>query len=190
VKWLGALVLAALIVVGLLTLLGQGPSMPGLGLESSADEPASGYAAEHARLVQTGPDGTPQYLLEAEHLTLDSTSEDLAAQDLKLNYVPADAATNAHEWTLTAREGHMPGGSMQIALSGNVRLTGKPAGAREPVRFETSVLDFDIDKQVARTKLPVSFFWGSRRLTSRGLNADLKQGTLRLESSVHGRFPP
>jgi LPS export ABC transporter protein LptC len=77
-----------------------------------------------------------------------------------------------------------------LKLTGNVRLRGQPAGWKSPLRFETQALDFDIERQFAQTKLPVNFYSGSRRLSSRGLSADLKRGTLRLESSVHGRFPP
>jgi len=93
-------------------------------------------------------------------------------------------------WTLTARKGEMPGGTLKMKLTGDVRLRGQPAGWRTPLRFETQSLDFDIERHFAQTKLPVNFYSGSRRLSSRGLSADLKRGTLRLESSVHGRFPP
>jgi LPS export ABC transporter protein LptC len=193
VKWLGALVLTALIIVGLMTVLNQGSSVPGLGnlgVTTGGEEAATAYAAEKARLVETDASGKPLYLLQAQRLSQDTSSDEISAEDLQLNYVPPDGEKAGRPWTLTARRGTVPGGSKQISLSGNVRLTGQPAGAREPVRLETSALDFDVDQQIARTKQSVNFYWGSRRLTARGLNADLKQGTLRLESSVHGRLPP
>jgi LPS export ABC transporter protein LptC len=191
-RWLGALALSVLVIVGLLTVLGQGPSVPGLGLGADpvTEDSSTGYAAENARLVQTDAAGVPLYLLEAEHLDQDAASGAVAARDLRLNYVPPESAPKSMPWTLTAREGALPGNSLAIRLTGNVRLSGQPPGSDVPLRFQTSTLDFDIDRQIARTQAPVSFFWGSRRLTARGLNADLKQGTLRLESSVHGRFPP
>jgi LPS export ABC transporter protein LptC len=189
-RWLGGVALSILVIIGLLTVLGQGPGVPGLGPEPVSEGSATGYAAEHARLVQTDERGTPLYLLEAERLDQDAASGDVAARDLRLNYVPPDDSATVRPWTLTARDGKLPGGTLQIALTGNVRLTGEPEGARAPLRLETASLDFDIEKQTARTRAPVSFYWGSRRLTARGLDADLKQGTLRLESSVHGRFPP
>ncbi len=193
-KWLGGVLVAVIVVIGLMTVMGQGPAVPALGLGTTVTtgETQSGYAAEQARLVQTGDDGEPQYLLEAERLRQDSASEEIFAETLRLNYVPAEAeAAATAPWTLTANQGRMPpGDTRRFSLSGKVRLAGQPEGAREPVRLETSALDFDIDRQVATTRQAVSFYSGSRRLTARGLNADLKQGTLRLDSSVHGRFPP
>lgn len=191
-RWVGALLLAVLVVVGLLTLLGQGPAVPGLGLGSTpvTEEPASGYAAEQARMVQTDATGAPLYLLQAERMTQDAGSEDVIAHDLQLNYVPPEGQPASGPWTLTAKEGQVPGGNRLIRLSGNVRLRGQPPGSKVPLRIETSALDFDMDQQTAHTRLPVNFYWGTRRLSARGLNADLKRGTLRLESSVHGRFPP
>lgn len=193
-KWLGGVLVAVIVVIGLMTLLGQGPAVPalGLGATTAADETQSGYAAEQARLVQTGDDGAPQYLLEAQRLRQDSASGEIFAETLRLNYLPAEGErSSAAPWTLNANEGRMPpGDARRFSLSGKVRLAGQPEGAREPVRLETSALDFDIDRQLATTRQAVSLYSGSRRLTARGLNADLKQGTLRLDSSVHGRFPP
>jgi LPS export ABC transporter protein LptC len=191
-RWLGAIVLSALVIVGLLTLLGQGPAVPGLGLGQtpSTETPASGYAAQDARLVQTDARGVPLYLLQAEFMSKSADSDDLAALIVQLNYVPPEDPKAARPWKLTAREGRLVGGSPLIKLSGNVRLTGNPPSSTAPLRIETGALDFDLDQQIARTRLPVNFYWGTRRLSARGLNADLKRGTLRLESSVHGRIPP
>jgi len=193
-RWVGAMLLATVVVVGLLTLLGQGPAVPGLGTPAPEEVAAPGYAAEDALLVQTDADGNPVYRLKARGLEQASGSETLHAQELTVDYVPpagSAAATKAGmPWTLTAREGELPGGTLTMKLSGDVRLRGQPEGWRTPLRFETQALDFDIERQVATTRAPVNFYAGSRRLSARGLSADLKAGTLRLESSVHGRFPP
>jgi len=196
-KWLGGVLLAAVIVVGLFTLLGHGPTMSGLGLTTPTvtEEASPGYSAEDARLVRTGDDGRPLYQLRARSLDQEPNTRDITAHDLTLNYAPPadeqpDPVLGTRPWTLTARQGNLPDGSLRISLAGNVRLLGTPAGSRDALRVETQALDFDIDQQIARTKLPTNFYWGSRRLSTRGLTADLKRGTLRLESSVHGRFPP
>lgn len=197
-KWLGGLLVAALIVVGLFTVLGHGPTMSGLGLTAppaAEEEAAPGYAAEDATLVRTGDDGRPLYQLQARSLDREPKSGEITAHELTLHYAPPadekpEAVIGTRPWTLTARQGNLPEGSMHISLAGNVRLVGTPAGSRDPLRVETQALDFDMDQQIARTKLPANFYWGSRRLSSRGVTADLKRGTLRLESSVHGRFPP
>lgn len=195
-RWIGAGVLAVLVVIGLLSLLGQGPAVPSLGLGAppTPEEQATAYAADDARLVQTDATGTPVYRLQAKSLEQKPDSETVFADELTLDYAPpagsSTATVGGMPWTLTARKGEMPGGTLTMKLSGNVKLVGQPAGWRSPLRFETQGLDFDIERQFAQTKLPVNFYSGPRRVSSRGLSADLKRGTLRLESSVHGRFPP
>jgi lipopolysaccharide export system protein LptC len=43
---------------------------------------------------------------------------------------------------------------------------------------------------IASTRDRVDIEWGSRRLSTMGLVADLKAEKLQLESAVHGRFVP
>jgi LPS export ABC transporter protein LptC len=196
-KWLGGLAVAVLIVVGLVTMTGRGPTMPGLGLSPppAAEDATPGYAAEDARLVRTDDDGRPLYQLQARRLDQAPETQDITASDLTLDYtVRGDNAPRgapaARPWKLTARRGNLPDGSRRIQLNGDVRLVGQPQGSTAPLRVETQSLDFDMERQIATTKLPTNFYWGTRRLSTRGLTADLKRGTLRLESSVHGRFLP
>ena len=40
------------------------------------------------------------------------------------------------------------------------------------------------------TDAPVTMLWSGHELEGRGMQADLKAGTLRLESDVHGEFTP
>jgi lipopolysaccharide export system protein LptC len=40
------------------------------------------------------------------------------------------------------------------------------------------------------TDAPVRLRWSGHELLARGMQADLKAGTLRLESEVNGRFSP
>lgn len=190
-RWLGGIVLAVVVIVGLFTMLGQGPTVPGLGLESRpAEEEASlGYSARTARLVQTDDDGVPQFTLEADELLQPEAAKDIVARKLTLRYAAPPTGTTP-PWVLTAREGQLPLGETLLHLKGDVRLVGRPEGARADVRFDTQTLDVDIKEQTARTRSQVTWITGQTRLTARGLSADMKRGNVRLESSVHGRFAP
>jgi lipopolysaccharide export system protein LptC len=44
--------------------------------------------------------------------------------------------------------------------------------------------------EVADTRAPVELAFGAHRVRALGMRADLKSGTLRLESDVNGRFTP
>lgn len=190
-RWIGGIVLAILVVVGLFTLLGQGPTVPGLGLDAatSPEQQSLGYSAKSTRLVQTDEQGLPQYTLEADEMLQPAASQDIVAHRLALRYAAAPTGASP-PWVLTALEGTLPPASTLLNLRGDVRIVGRPAGARADVRFDTQTLDVDIKAQTAHTDAQVAWVNGQTRLTARGLNADMKRGTVRLESSVHGRFSP
>lgn len=190
-RWIGGIVLAIVVLVGLFTLRGEGPTVPGLGLGTPPPEEQAnlGYSAKAARMVQTDEQGVPQYTLEAEEMHQPQASQDIVARTLTLHYAPP-ANGSAPPWVLTAREGTLPLNETSVKLRGDVRLVGRPAGARADVSFDTQSLDVDVKAQTARTSAPVTWVSGQTKLTARGLDADMKRGNLRLESSVHGRFSP
>jgi len=51
-------------------------------------------------------------------------------------------------------------------------------------------LSYNVPESVASTKSDVRIDYGSHILTARGLSANLKERTIRLESRVNGRFLP
>lgn len=190
-RWIGGIVLAIVVLVGLFTLLGRGPTVPGLGLDAPApEEQASlGYSAKAARLVQTDEQGLPQYTLEADEMQQPEASQDIVARRLTLRYAPPPTGA-ANPWVLTAKQGTLPLNETLLKLRGDVRIVGRPEGARADVRFETQSLDVDVKAQTARSGSQVTWISGQTKLTARGLDADMKRGNVRLESSVHGRFSP
>ena len=52
------------------------------------------------------------------------------------------------------------------------------------------MLSYDVPDAVASTKSDVRVEFGAQTLTARGLIANLKERTLRLESKVNGHFHP
>jgi len=82
----------------------------------------------------------------------------------------------------------VPEASDVVNLIGNVRIHGAIADTLPEAVIETQTLEFDTRNSTARTDDDVTITLGSRLLTARGLNADLKQRHVRLESRVHGLF--
>ena len=57
-----------------------------------------------------------------------------------------------------------------------------------PLSFTTSELRVNTPTEFIETEAPVRITMSGYELNAKGLTADLKTGTLRLESAVHGQF--
>jgi LPS export ABC transporter protein LptC len=77
-----------------------------------------------------------------------------------------------------------------VDVTGNVRLQGEGTGREGSAVVRTDTLSYDVPDAVASTKSDVRIEFGGHVLTARGLVANLKERTLRLESKVNGRFQP
>lgn len=183
-RWLVAGVL--LLAVCVAYFLGRAGTTPGNRPEAAARQNDYGYVALDARVVQTDDTGQVLYTLDAAQVAQDPGSGELAANTLTLHY----GLNGLQPWTLGARSGRLPSGSTRVHLEGDVQARGKPAHTEQFVQINTQQVDFDMAAQELTTHQPVTVNWGGQQLAGRGLSANLKQGQLRLESSVHGRFSP
>ena len=75
-------------------------------------------------------------------------------------------------------------------LTGNVRVTGPPQGGVEPLSLTTESLRINTPTEFIETDAPVKLRWSGHELDAVGMRADLKAGTLSLESDVNGHFQP
>ena len=75
-----------------------------------------------------------------------------------------------------------------MELSGNVRVTGPAPGTGQPLTMTTNELRMHTPTQFIETDTPVTINWSGHELVAKGLEADLKQGNLRLKSDIHGKF--
>ncbi len=82
-----------------------------------------------------------------------------------------------------------PGGKI-IDVTGNVRLEGQSTDHAGTAVVRTDALTYDVPEAIATTKSDVRIDFGAHTLTARGLVANLKERTMRLESKVNGRFQP
>ena len=95
-------------------------------------------------------------------------------------------------WVLVGDVAHVQPGGKVIDVTGNVRLqseAGAP-GRESPAVLHTDTLRYDVPDAVASTKGDVRIDYAGHTLTARGLVANLKERTMRLESKVNGRFHP
>jgi LPS export ABC transporter protein LptC len=166
---------------------------------AAALPPDPGYAARDAVVVETGFDGRERYRLNARviHQQIDSSVIDL--EDLEMEYHPAaqervagEAPTAAgdEKWHLESDRGQVRADGDDVQLDGNVVLKGQAPGTGEPITLSTETMRINTPTEFIETDAPVRLRWSGHQLDALGMRADLKAGTLRLESKVHGTFTP
>jgi LPS export ABC transporter protein LptC len=188
-RFIAALTLIAFIV-GSVLLSGQrertAPAAASVVRE--APQEPEGYAARHARLVQTGPDGQPLYIVEAEEMQQRPADGTVELSQVQVGF--KDDGGNL--WKASGDHGSLGQTTGQVDLEGNVHVHGVLPGTQSEAQMATERLHVDTQAQKVRTLDPVTLVTSDQRswLASHGLYADLKSGRVRLESNVRGMFLP
>jgi LPS export ABC transporter protein LptC len=166
----------------LFNLLGGGED--GLEMDSAVDE--RGYYLNDATLTELGPDGRPRVVVRAK-----SIEQQLSDQSVRLDALELDYSTERQgRWRVTAQTGRMPSDRGSLLLSGDVRVTGTATAGQGQAVIRTDELAYDTRSNVVQTAAPVVVEFGPHELRGRGMRVGLNEGTLRLESNVHGQFKP
>jgi LPS export ABC transporter protein LptC len=152
--------------------------------EATGPEEGRGYYVNSAKLTEFGADGAPRIVLHADTIEQRLADQSVLLDKLAIDYRTAEAGA----WTVTAAQGLMPVTATALLLSGDVTVTGREARGDAVIR--TDQLSYDTTTSVIQTAEPVSVQFGAHQLEARGLRVVLNDGTLRLESNVHGRFVP
>jgi len=152
--------------------------------EAAAPDEDRGYYVNAAKLTEYGPDGAPRIVLHADTIEQSLADQSVRLENLEIDY----QTTEAGAWTVTAAQGRMPVAATALLLSGDVLVQGSEARGAAVIR--TDQLSYDTVTSVIQTAEPVSVQFGAHSLEARGLRVVLNDGTLRLESNVHGRFVP
>jgi LPS export ABC transporter protein LptC len=101
---------------------------------------------------------------------------------------PVPAGASDGTWHLTSDHGQVRADGDDVQLSGNVRVTGPAPGSGEPLQMTTNELRINTPTEFIETRSPVRVSLPGYDLDAVGMQADLKAGSLRLESDVHVRF--
>jgi len=149
---------------------------------SSAD---LGYSARKAILVETGPDGLPIYVMNADVIH-QRPADGVDFEQVQMTFRDEEGRS----WNARADHGELGQDSAQIELTGAVRVDGILPGTSDAAWLTTEKLDVDTRTEQVSTAEPVTLDWAGRQLKSRGLTANLKDRHLQLKSSVHGTFAP
>jgi LPS export ABC transporter protein LptC len=177
------LAVAALIIsTWILSSPSHRPSAPGA---SQTDLP--GYYLKNAILTDYDESGVPVIRIEAERIDQIAHSNEVELYKVRVNY----DAPGGQNWLLVGDTAHVRPGGTIVDVAGNVRLQGEPSAADPtPAIMHADTLTYDVPSAIASTKGDVRIDFGKHVQTARGLTANLKDQTIRLESRVNGRFHP
>jgi LPS export ABC transporter protein LptC len=145
-----------------------------------------GYYLKNAILTDYDVAGAPSVRIEAERIDQIDHGTEVALYNVRVNY----DAPGGQTWVLFGDTAHVQPGGKIIDVAGNVRLQGENPGTPGTAVIRTDLLSYNVPEAVASTKSDVRIDYGGHILTARGLSANLKERTMRLESKVNGRFIP
>ncbi len=154
------------------------------GSASQPDLP--GYYLKDAVLTDYDAGGAPALRIRAQRIEQVDHGEQVALYDVRVDY----QGGGGENWVLFGDVAHVQPGGTVIDVTGNVRLEGAGTARPDRATMRTDALRYDVASGVASTKSDVRIDFGPHTLTARGMVADLKEQTLRLESKVNGRFLP
>lgn len=161
--------------------------------------PDPGYAARGAQVIETGFDGRERYRLNAAVIRQQIDASVIDLEQLEMDYhpgaqprvpgeAPATAQVSNEIWHMKSDSGQVRANGDDVHLNGNVTILGPAPGSGAPLSLRTDSLRINTPTEYIETDAPVKLTWSGHELTAVGLKADLKAGTLRLESDVHGEF--
>jgi LPS export ABC transporter protein LptC len=161
--------------------------------------PDPGYAALDAEVIETGYDGRERYRLNAKVIRQQGESGAIDLETLEMDYHPGAQGTVPGEkppperaagevWHLKSDRGQVRADGDDVQLNGNVVVTGRAPGSGAALVLSTDNMRINTPTEFIETNAPVKLTWAGHALDAIGMQADLKAGTLRLESDVHGSF--
>jgi len=176
----------AVIALGISTWRLSSPARRPLASIAAKQADLPGYYLKNAVLTDYDFAGAPSIRIEAQRIDQVDHGNEVALYNVRVNY----KAPNGQSWLMVGDVAHVQPGGKVVDVKGNVRLQGDATGRGGTAVIHTDTLSYDVPDAVASTKSDVRIDFGQRTLTARGLVANLKERTLRLESKVNGRFRP
>ena len=164
-------------------------SSPGRRPQQQADAKLAdlpGYYLKNAVLTDYDLAGDPNIRIEAERIDQIAHSSEVALYNVRVVY----QTPNGQSWIMVGDIAHVQPGGKVVDVTGNVRLQDAATGPAGGAVMHTDTLSYNVADAVASTKSDVRLDFGGHTLTARGLVANLKERTIRLESKVNGRFQP
>jgi len=178
--------LLAVIALGISTWILSSPSHRPAQAGPEAAAALPGYYLKNAVLTDYDASGAPSVRIHADRIDQVDHGPEIALYNVRVDY----QSPGGQSWVLLGDTGHVETGGKIVDVAGNVKLTELSADHSGPAVMHTDTLRYDVANGIATTQSDVRIDFGPHALTARGLVANLKDRTMRLESKVNGRFQP
>ncbi|MFI4891627.1 MAG: LPS export ABC transporter periplasmic protein LptC [Steroidobacterales bacterium] len=159
--------------------------LPGVGSAARRVE-NPGYFLKDSVLTEYDANGNPSIRIAARRIDQVPHSDEIMLHDIRVDYQAPDGAA----WVMVGDHAHIRPGGTVVDLSGNVELQGKERDRTGAPVIRTDALTYDVTQSIASTSSDVRIDFLLNTLTARGLVANLREHTVRLESRISGRFHP
>jgi LPS export ABC transporter protein LptC len=177
------LTIVAVIALALSTWIISNPGRsPNDSASRSADTP--GYYLKNAVMTDYDAAGNPSIRIAARRIDQVGHGNEVALLNVQIDY----QAPNAQDWLMFGDTAHVDRAGTVVTMDGNVRLQGTDRKHPGTAVIRTDELSYDVPTAVASTRSDVHVDFARNTLNARGLVANLKSHTVRLESRVNGRF--
>jgi LPS export ABC transporter protein LptC len=178
----------AVVALGISTWILTGPVRHAQRPADARQVDLPGYYLKNAVLTDFDMAGDPNIRIEAERIDQIDHGNEVALYNVRVNY----QAPGGQSWVMVGDVAHVEPGGKVVDVKGNVRLQGEAgaAGMETAAVLHTDTMRYDVPDAVASTKDDVRIDFAGHTLTARGLVANLKERTVRLESKVNGHFHP
>lgn len=137
-----------------------------------------------ASLTATDSNGRIAYRIDAPRIAHEPTDDTALLESPRLEWLQGGGPP----LIITASLGRAFANEQRVALSGGVEVVDESTGTR--IEFRSDDLIVDAGARIASTDSPVRVVSLHGDLHAVGLTADMNAGTIRLESSVRGRYVP
>ncbi len=148
--------------------------------------PRPGYYLNDAVLTDYGPDGKPSVQIQAARIDQVGRGDQVALHDIHVTY----AAPGGESWVLSGDRAQIEAGGKAVDVRGDVQLRGVDPNRPGTAVIRSDRMRYDVADAIASTPDDVRIDFGGESLNARGLVADLRRRTVRLESNVNGHFLP
>lgn len=146
-----------------------------------------GYYLNDAVLTDYDRNGNVSVRIAAQRIDQLDQSNAVALHNIRVNY----QAPGGQSWVLVGDLAHVEPGGTVVDVSGHVRLQGVQADRTAAAAvILTDQMTYNVADGIASTASDVRIDFADQHLTARGMIANLRERTLRLESQVNGRFHP
>lgn len=185
----GVLALIALLAAAAWLLL-RAPARHAVSAPEAEATAAYDFEARDVVVQQLGKDGALLYQIEAREIRQQPDSGRITAHQLTLSRDPPGTGTGGpNRWTLRADSAELPAGGGVITLAGNIRAQGRLGTGKGVLALATEELRYDIEAEELASDAEVALTWNGSSFRGPGLRANIRTGTVALES-IHGTLAP